>query len=227
VPSTATTADLGIVIPLSGDDRVDALLEQLAPHAGECRIIVSAVVPPPAGLTGYSRWLTGPAGRGTQLNLGTRSAGTRWLWFVHADSRLESDTFRRVVDFTAGADSAIGYCRLRFDGDGPRLVHLNALGANLRSAWLRQPYGDQGLCMPDLVHSRLGGFREDLDRGEDLDLVVRARLAGIPIRCTGGTIATSARRYRERGWLKTTWQHQLAATRLIRNARREHRSDSP
>jgi GT2 family glycosyltransferase len=140
---------------------------------------------------------------------------------------LCADTVDAVSRFASETEAAIGYCRLRFGGDGPWLAGLNALGANLRSRLLKQPYGDQGLCMPKEAFDRLEGFREDLRRGEDLDFIVRAGMAGIPVRPVGATITTSARRYREQGWLRTTWRHQLAAVRLIRNARRSVGSDHP
>jgi hypothetical protein len=89
------------------------------------------------------------------------------------------------------------------------------------------PYGDQGLCVPAAAFARLGGFREDLERGEDLDFVVRARRAGLAVRPMGTGLETSARRYRDRGWLKTTLEHQIAAIRLIRGAKRNRPSEGP
>ena len=216
---------LSAVIPLGPGDRADELARslKLSPRIGE--VIVSATTPT-AGTPGIcDRWIHGSAGRGAQLNRGAAAARLSWLWFVHADSLLTSATVHAAAEFAAAGNAAIGYCRLRFSNDGPRLARLNALGANLRSRLLKQPYGDQGLLMPAAVFEGLGGFREDLPRGEDLDFIVRARLAGIPIRPVGATITTSARRYREQGWLATTWRHQFAAARLIRNARRSTRSD--
>ncbi len=225
---TASPApQLSAIIPLGPGDRADGLASRLKLHHRIGEVIVSATSPAPGNLDYCDQWIHGPAGRGAQLNRGAAAARQSWLWFVHADSRLTDTTVDAVAEFASSNPVAIGYCRLRFCNDGPRLVGLNALGANLRSWLLRQPYGDQGLCMPAEVFDRLSGFREDLPRGEDLDFIVRAGMAGISIQSMGATIATSARRYQERGWLKTTWRHQVAAARLIRNARRSARSDHP
>ncbi|MEQ9072145.1 MAG: hypothetical protein RLO18_35800, partial [Gimesia chilikensis] len=58
----------------------------------------------------------------------------------------------------------------------------------------------------DAFHS-LGGFDESAAYGEDHLLVWKARQVGLRLKCTGADIATSARKYRERGWLKVTLLH--------------------
>lgn len=195
-------------------------LDLLMPFAdARFTVVVSGVDERPDSVPDGVEWLTGPAGRGRQMNRGARVASAPWLWFLHADSVVERSTRRAMTRFCARDEEAIGYCDLKYLADGPALTTLNAFGANWRSRLLGLPYGDQGLCLPAGWFRRLGGFREDLERGEDLDLVVRARRAGLPVRRTGGRIHTSASRYREHGWLRTTIEHQRAAWRLIRNAR--------
>lgn len=144
---------------------------------------------------------------------------------MHADSAPDDQAIDGVERFIAAPTSdrdgsRIGYSRLSFDSDGPPQTALNSVGANWRSRWLKLPYGDQGLCLLKSDFDALGGFREDLVRGEDLDFIVRARSAGMRVMAMGGTVSTSARRYRQRGWLRTTIHHQLAAIRLIRDAKR-------
>lgn len=217
---------LSVVIPLGPGERADVLANNLKAHPRIGEVIVSATTSPPDDLATCDQWIHGPAGRGAQLNRGAAAARHSWLWFIHADSQLTDTAIDAAAEFTSRTPAAIGYCRLRFGHDGPRLVRLNALGANLRSWLLSRPYGDQGLCLPADVFHALGGFREDLQRGEDLDFIVRAGLNGVSIRPVGATITTSARRYREQGWLRTTWRHQVAAARLIRNARRSARPDA-
>lgn len=213
---------LSIIVPLAPEDRPGLqLAEQLQAASGKAEIIVSADAGSVNDLPAWATRVHGPAGRGRQLNRGAQAASGRWLWFVHADCTPARDAFDQVLRFIDSDTPRLGYCWLRFANDGPRLSALNAIGANLRSRLLGLPYGDQGLCLPAACYQRIGGYREDLQRGEDLDLVVRARNAGLPIRPMATTLTTSARRYQQHGWLKTTWSHQLAARRLIRNARRE------
>ncbi len=209
--------DLTVVVPVASAEQAwIGLVDQIP---ADWPTVISGTTPRPDRLGPHIRWLSGQPGRGRQLNAGAASAQTAWLWFVHADSRLDPRVFTSLPQWCAQRSSGLGYLDLAFLPDGPGLTRLNALGANLRSRWFGLPYGDQGLCISTREFRRLGGFREDLERGEDLDFVVRARAAGLPATRIPGLIRTSARRYSDQGWLRTTWQHQLNARRLIREAR--------
>jgi rSAM/selenodomain-associated transferase 1 len=72
---------------------------------------------------------------------------------------------------------------------------------------LRLPFGDQGFCLSNEQFCRLGGFNESLQYGEDHDLIWRAHRAGISVKRVPAPIATSARKYRREGWLRTTGLH--------------------
>lgn len=216
---------LSVIVPVGPyEESWRELIDQLPPDRSSVEVIVSASRPKPKGADSGLVWLSGKPGRGRQLNRAAEQARGRWLWFVHTDCRLSDGALHSVLAFVRRNEPALGYCKLRYLEDGPWLVRFNAVGANLRSRLLQLPYGDQALCIPTRWLDRLGGFREDLERGEDLDLVVRARQAGLPIRPIHATVFTSARRYRQYGWLHTTWSHQLAAWRLVRNARNPPRT---
>ena len=211
------TPDLDVIIPVGpGEQSWRSLLQILPPHWSIC---ISATEDAPADLPPQVAWVQGPAGRGRQLNLATARMRSRWLWFLHADSQPSADAIVAIAELAQSDHKILAYFDLRFLRDGPRATCLNALGANLRSKWLKLPYGDQGLCLTRLELTKLDGFRTDLERGEDLDFVVRAQAAGLPLRRLDGEIYTSARRYREHGWLATTWQHQINAWRLTRAAK--------
>jgi len=152
------------------------------------------------------------AGRAIQLNAGAGASDSAWLWFVHADSRVTPATLLAMQQFVSADEATIGYFRLRFLADGPRATLLNAWGAQFRSRVLGLPFGDQGLLMPRRVFDALGGFDETVSAGEDHDLVWSARARGIPLRAVNAPILTSARKYAERGWWRTTCQH-LGMTR--------------
>jgi hypothetical protein len=211
---------LSIIIPIApGDGPPLTLIKALAPRPGQSELLLAPVEA--LDLCAYPdlQQLPGPPGRGRQQNRAAARARGQWLWFIHSDSQLESDALTRALAFTQRTEPAIGYGWLRFANDGPALTWLNATGANLRSRWPGWPYGDQGLCLPQVGFQALQGFREDLERGEDLDLVVRARRIGLNVSPMQLTVTTSAQRYRERGWLKTSLEHQIGAWRLFWNAR--------
>lgn len=217
--------DLTVIVPVGPVDPTwEMLIDQLPPG---WKVIVAAACARPEGVRESVAWHSGPAGRGRQLNAGAALADSHWLWFVHADSQLDAAVFEMIATWCAKRDRGLGYLGLEFASDGPGLAKLNAVGANLRSRLFGLPYGDQALCISAREFHQLYGFREDLERGEDLDFVVRARAAGLPATRIPGVLRTSARRYRDHGWLRTTWQHQINACRLIRDARASAQRQQP
>lgn len=209
--------NLTVIIPITPqEDAWRALLRQI-PESWP--VVIAASSRPPEVLPDRVHWNHGKPGRGCQLNAGAALADSHWLWFLHADSELQPGAPKAVAEWTSSRDRGLGYLDLQFLNDGPALTRLNAAGANLRSRLFGLPYGDQALCVSNREFQALGGFREDLHRGEDLDFVVRARRAGLAASRIAAGICTSARRYRDQGWLKTTCSHQINAWRLIRQAR--------
>jgi len=151
-----------------------------------------------------------PAGRARQLNAGLKAARGSTVWILHADSRLTPETVAAALAFARAGTQALGWFALGFF-DGPPQMRLNAIGANLRSRFFGMPFGDQGLIAPRRVFVDLGGFDESIACGEDHAFVWAARRAGVPLRRLPGRVYTSARRYVEQGWWRTTRQH-LALT---------------
>lgn len=217
---------LSVIVPVGpGDPAWRALLGDLAVLDADAEILLVAT-PGDAptdfaagdyGLHVPARWLEAPAGRARQQNAGAATAGGTTLWFLHADSRLPAQSVAAALRF-AGRD-ALGYFDLRFLDDGPRLAQLNALGAWIRSRWLGLPFGDQGLILPGRLFRSLGGFDESLAAGEDHALVWAARRARVPLLPLRAPLQTSARRYAEHGWLRTTLQNgQLTISQARRFA---------
>jgi rSAM/selenodomain-associated transferase 2 len=204
---------LSVIVPLApGELAWLALLAQLRalPEGSEVIVVHADSSRQPVGqwpTTIPLRHCETAPGRARQQNLGAGVARGRWLWFVHADSQLLPATLPALQRFIARTHDALGYFDLRFDNDGPRLAVLNAWGANLRSHWLKLPFGDQGLLLPAARFATLGGFDERADYGEDHLLIWTARAAGLPIESVGAPLRTSARKYARQGWLRTTVRH--------------------
>jgi GT2 family glycosyltransferase len=71
------------------------------------------------------------------------------------------------------------------------------------------------------VFERLGGFDPSHAYGEDHAFVWAARRAGVPVVAAGAPLYSSARKYAEHGWLRTTARHGwLTAVQAWREARR-------
>jgi len=148
-----------------------------------------------------------PPGRARQMNVGAHAARGQWLWFLRADSHIFARTSAALEAFIERGDAALGYFDLRYRDDGPALMWLNALGANLCARWLGLPFGDQGFVLPASWFERLGGYNEGAAYGEDHLLVRRAHAAGLPLRRVGAPLASSARKYAKHGWWRTTAWH--------------------
>lgn len=153
-----------------------------------------------------------PPGRARQMNVGAEAARGQWLWFLHADSQIFARTSAALDAFIKRGEAALGYFDLRYH-DGPRLMWLNALGANLRARWLGLPFGDQGFVLPASWFERLDGYDEEAVYGEDHLLVWRVRAAGLPLHHIRAPLASSARKYAEHGWWRTTARHLVLTAR--------------
>jgi len=139
-------------------------------------------------------------GRGRQLAEGARVAGGSWFLFLHADTQLAPGWMREVKHFMAQPNSQdrVAVFRLAFDDPHPGARRIERL-ARWRGRVLGLPYGDQGLLISRDLYERLGGYRS-IDLMEDVDLI--RRIGRHRITHFDGEAITSARRYRDGGWLR-------------------------
>ncbi|MDE2086837.1 MAG: glycosyltransferase family 2 protein [Xanthomonadaceae bacterium] len=224
---------LSVIVPLApGEPAGQQLFAQLARLPAGTEVIVvradggAGPLLPPAGPGPVFRDLATAPGRAGQMNAGARLARGSWLWFLHADSRMLPDTLDGLLAFLARDQPALGYFNLHFD-DGPWRMRLNAWGANRRSRWLGLPFGDQGLLMPAALFAECGGYDESAAYGEDHLLVWRARALGVRPVPVGAALGTSARKYVQLGWWRTSWRHvRLTVAQAWPQWRGRHRSDA-
>jgi len=217
---------LSIVIPVGpGDDAYRGLLQRLRGLPASCEIVLSTCEPltPAPDRRGPDDaaliLISGPPGRAGQLNRGIASATAPCLWLMHADTRPDNDNIATAMRFARECAAGrghmlLGWFDLAFEAGGPRLATVNALGANLRSRMLKLPFGDQAWVMSRTLFERSGGFDETFGHGEDLDFIVRARRIDARLCRLQPAIRTSARRYREHGWARTTLAHLWLTLRL-------------
>ncbi len=145
--------------------------------------------------------------RATQMNAGARAATGTYLWFLHADSRLHGDTIPALLRTIEQHPYSLLYADLKFMTDATPLMKINEIGAWLRARFLGMPFGDQGLCIQRNLFQQIGGYPENVPYGEDHTFVWRARQHKIMLCPIKAPIFTSARKYREHGWFKTTLRH--------------------
>jgi hypothetical protein len=210
-------ADVSVIIPLAHrEGSWRALVGDLAPISHDAEVLLVATEPNPGdlerltsecGLCARLVWVESSPGRARQMNLGAAQATRRFAWFLHADSRLSPEALIALERSVGAHPEALHYFDLRFLKDAPALMPLNAAGVWFRSHVLGLPFGDQGLCLRRDLFESLGRFDEQAAYGEDHLLVWAARRAGVPLRCCGAAISTSARKYHQHGWARTTARH--------------------
>ena len=224
-PVSCSAIRLSVIVPFAlHETEGHHLLEQLHALPMDCEILAvqagsrSPRLRAPRQSDGpeMREYLSLP-GRARQMNLGAKAARGRWLWFLHADSRLHEGTLDALRRFLARDRDALGFFDLRYR-DGPRLSRINAHAANLRARALGLPFGDQGFVLPARWFARLGRYDEDALYGEDHLLVWRARQYGLPLQRIRAPLTSSARKYAANGWLATTW---LNLRRTFQQARPE------
>ncbi len=143
--------------------------------------------------------VTGPPGRGAQLNRGAAACGAEVLLFLHADSRLPvgaADLVRRAIDGGAAGGGFLA----RFE-PAPGLLRLADRLTDLRTRATGWPLGDQAQFARRDVFEALGGF-PDWPILEDLDFIRRLKRHG-RIAIVEARVTTSARRFLRRGTLRT------------------------
>ncbi len=136
--------------------------------------------------------------RGARLAAAAAKARGEILFFLHDDSRPPENALELIRRTVAGG-AAAGAFSLAYEGADRRMRWI-AWWANLRSRWLKLPFGDQGIFCRRDAYEAAGGFR-DMPVCEDLDFVRRLKRAGRFVVLPEAT-RTSPRRYYERGALR-------------------------
>ena len=133
-----------------------------------------------------------PRGRGLQQHTGALESQGNVLLFLHADTLLPPEYWHLIDQALTDPSVVFGAFCLSFYPPSPAL-DLIAFMANLRSRFLRLPYGDQALFVRRTAYFQVGGF-QDFPIMEDVDLVRRLNRAGA-FKLTRGYVKTSTRRW--------------------------------
>ena len=154
------------------------------------------------------RVITGSAGRALQMNSGANEATGDLLLFLHADSRIEPESYRKMLECMENPKWIGGAFTLCIES-GKWSLKLIALLANIRSKYFGLAYGDQGFFVRKEVFKDMNGF-SPLPICEDLDFYHRLRKKG-PVILLKEKAHTSPRRWIKEGILFTTARNTLIA----------------
>lgn len=140
--------------------------------------------------------------RAAQMNLGAAHARGDVFLFLHADTLLPPRGLAAVEEALADAQVLGGAFARRFDSPSC-FLRLTCRLAVWRGRWLGWHLGDQAMFVRRSVFRALGGFPE-WSVFEDLEFSRRlARRGRVVTLCP--PVVTSARRFADRGPLRTTW----------------------
>jgi len=153
-----------------------------------------------------TRWIGAPRGRGLQLNHGAGAARGDTFLFLHDDSLPPAHFAYCVRKICEAPDMSLGCFGLRFSPSTP-LMDIIAAGANLRTSYLKLPYGDQGLFCRREIFEKSGGFNKPYLM-EDVEFVRECRRWG-KLMILPDPLFTSPERYLTRGVVRAFLQNQL------------------
>ena len=134
-------------------------------------------------------------GRAKQMNAGAVVAKGDILYFLHADTKPPKGFLDSIIASKARA----GCFRLKFGDTDSFLMKLGAFFTRFKGRLLRG--GDQSLFVRKDLFEKLGGYNENYEVYEDVELILRlensTQFAIIP-----DDVETSARRFHENGILR-------------------------
>ena len=211
---------ISVVIPtLNEADELRATLSRVAGIPEVTEVIVSdgGSVDDTLSLAraAGARVVSGPRGRGGQLRRGADLATGDVVLLLHADTWLPPEAGVAIQRVMEG--SVAGGAFLKVFRDPPWLTRGSRLRCRWRMALFQFAYGDQGIFVLREALIRAGGV-PDLPLMEEHYLCAALRRQG-RLKLANATVSTSARRFRQRGVLRTylrmagvTARHWLGAT---------------
>jgi len=202
---------LSIVIPtLNEASHIESLLAQLSDENVELIVVDGGSDDQTVQRASvHAKLVYSSTGRAVQMNTGAAAANGDWLWFLHADTQL-SQPLNAYVDEITQSSSVWGRFTVRLN-DARFIFRVIERLMNARSCFTSVATGDQGLFVDRRLFAELGGYPE-LPLMEDVALSKRLRKV-MPVNCSALSLITSARRWQQRGVLKTIllmWWLRLA-----------------
>jgi len=124
-----------------------------------------------ANIYGAKVFISKERNRGLQLDIGAKNSKGEWLIFLHADTRLSHNWFKKINSFLKGNKNNIYYFEFKINHEKIIYRVLEIL-VNFRSKFFKQPYGDQGLIIHRTTYFKNNGFRK-IPLMEDIDFIRR------------------------------------------------------
>jgi len=124
-----------------------------------------------ANIYGAKIFISKERNRGLQLDIGAKNSKGEWLIFLHADTRLTHDWFKKINSFLKGSKNIIYYFEFKINHK-KKIYRVLEILVNIRSKFFKQPYGDQGLIIHKTIYFKNNGFK-NIPLMEDVDFLMR------------------------------------------------------
>ncbi len=205
LPSSEMTLHTIIIPTLNEEAQIEACLLQLQ----ECRQEGFEVVVVDGGSIDKTpklteglcdQFISNRQGRAAQMNAGAKKAQGKFIFFLHADTRLPENFLELVLSFEEDTS-----CWGRFDvqlSGKHRLLRLIELMMNLRSRLTGIATGDQLIFVSRTLFQEVGGFPE-IALMEDVAISGKLKNICAPL-CLSAKVLTSSRRWEKLGMINTT-----------------------
>ena len=138
-------------------------------------------------------------GRGPQLILGAEHTATDWIFFLHSDTIIKKSNIIDINQFitnTLNNNKAASF-KIKFNTNNIWSNLLSKL-VNIRSKYLKLPYGDQGLLISRSFYKNIGGYK-NIPIMEDVEIIRAIGFRNIKI--LNSYIITDAARFENQGWI--------------------------
>lgn len=191
---------ISVIVPVLGEaESINPLVRHLLSLDGaeECEIIVIDGDPGRGTVDAIEekgiRKIVSEKGRARQMNMGAGAAKGEILLFLHADTYLPANAFRKIRDTIAGGRYVGGAFNLSLDSSRPLIRFISRAGA-IRTRLTHIPYGDQAIFLRRDYFMKIGRYKE-ISLMEDVELMRRIKRLGGKIRILNEPASTSARKY--------------------------------
>ncbi len=139
--------------------------------------------------------VTAPS-RGLQLKKGAEASNTRWLLFLHADTKLNKKNISEIYSFILSKNAfKVGFFKVKYRNKFI-LAKLISKWANLRTKFFKLPFGDQGLLISKYYYFKLGGHPKEKIM-EDLEFILKVPKKNRLL--LNSKISTSFRKFEKNG----------------------------
>ncbi len=153
--------------------------------------------------------LSSSAGRAQQMQLGYSASLAPLIWFLHADSQVDSHHMETLQSL---ADCSWGFFPIRLSG-AARGLRVVEHGINLRTRLTHVATGDQGIFVRRTLLDQIGGIPQ-LPLMEDVAMSKKLRSLAKPC-IAPHPLVTSSRRWEQRGIVRTVLEMWLLRTAYV------------